>query len=111
MAALEAYGDEPPSAAGVCFLELDPKMEDLRNSVIYTPGIAGELIEGLNRRSWECGPKDLENFRERIRNIDLSIRSGRFPRASKASNCGPCAFRNLCFRDEHRLKAMDTGVS
>ncbi|MEW6349297.1 MAG: PD-(D/E)XK nuclease family protein [Thermodesulfobacteriota bacterium] len=103
LAAKELLADSGCTDVGACFLTLKPGENDLRKSMLVTPGVPKAL---RTRSSWELSDEDLENVKEIVRGIDSSIRRGDFPRAADEQACKHCDYVSACFRDEHRIRML-----
>ncbi|MEJ2716917.1 MAG: PD-(D/E)XK nuclease family protein [Deltaproteobacteria bacterium] len=97
------------SGAGACFLSLRSKEEDPASNVIHTEGLPADAVPMTRRKVWQVTRDDLEGFRHTIKEIDSSIRQGRFPRSPDPAPCERCGFRMACFRDEMRVRLLSRG--
>ncbi len=106
LAAIESLARSSSPKAGACFLELRMKETDPRKAVIFTAGIAPQIVPQGMRSVWSMSAGDLDGVRNNIRNIDTNIRAGNFPRTPSASMCSRCDFVRACYRDEHRVRLL-----
>jgi hypothetical protein len=109
LAVLEGLAELNVSRAGACFLSLRSREEDPATDLIHIEGLPPDAIPATRRGVWQLSPDDPERFRDTIREIDSSIRQGRFPRSPGSSPCAQCGFQTACFRDEMRVRLLTRG--